>query len=81
MACAVVTVIAHIVAVSTASAGDAETGTTFAFVAIWASIPGFLLGVLAIVLGRGRGWGIVALIASVLGNPFILLNVLNFVGS
>jgi hypothetical protein len=77
---ALVTVIAHIVGVTTASAGDAATGTTFALVAIWTSIPGFLLGLAAVVLGWGRGWGVAAMVVSLLGNPFLLLQLLNFFG-
>lgn len=80
MVFAIVTVITHAAGVSVASAGDAETGTTLAFVAIGTSILGFLVGLTAVVLDRGRGWGVLAMIASLFGNPYILVQLLNFFG-
>lgn len=42
------------------------------------TIIAFLLGAAALVLGRGRWWGVAAMVLSVLANPFTLVQVLVF---
>lgn len=37
------------------------------------TILSFLLGLAAVVTGRGRGWGIAAMLVSVLGNSYVWL--------
>jgi hypothetical protein len=78
LAIAVATVILHIVAVSIASGGDWAAGTVVGYVAIGTSILGIAVGALAILLSRGRGLGIVAVVVSILANPYLLLQLLNF---
>ena len=77
---ALATVVAHIGAVSIASSGDWPVGTTWGYVAIGASVIGFLLGLLATIFGWGRRLGVFAMVLSVLANPFLLLHVLRFFG-
>jgi hypothetical protein len=77
---AVATIVVHIVGIVVASGGDWEAGTALGYVAIGTSILGFAVGVVAVVLGRGRVLGVVAVVLSILANPFVLLQVLNFFG-
>ena len=73
---AVLTVVAHVVAVATASAGAWATGTAFGYVAIGLSVLAVVGGIAALILNRGRAVGIVAIVIAVLANPWLLLIVL-----
>ena len=53
-----------------------QRGTLLAWLAIGASVAGFVVGLVAIILNRGRRFGIVAMIASVVANPFLLTQLL-----
>lgn len=53
-----------------------ERGTLFAWLAIGASVAGFAVGLVAAILNRGRKLGILAMIASVVANPFLLAQLL-----
>jgi hypothetical protein len=75
---AILTVVAHVVAVATASAGAWATGTAFGYVAIGLSVLAVCGGIVAIILKRGRGVGIAAIVIGVLANPWIVLVVLRF---
>ena len=66
------------VAVAAAAEGDQATGTALAWFAIVGTVFTFALGVAAIVLHRGRRWGVVAIILSLLANPWILTQILSF---
>jgi hypothetical protein len=66
------------IAVGTAAEGDHATGTVLAWVAIVGTAMTFALGIAAIVLRRGRRWGAVAVILSLLVNPWILMQILSF---
>lgn len=77
---ALATIGVHIAAVIVAASGSFVAGTVLAWIAIAASILAVLSGLVAIIGRFGRGWGISAVILGVVANPFLLVNVLNFVG-
>lgn len=77
---ALATIGVHIAAVIVASSGAFAAGTVLAWIAIAASILAVLSGLVAIIGRFGRGWGISAVVLGVLANPFLLVNILNFVG-
>jgi K+-sensing histidine kinase KdpD len=69
------------VAVGAGATGDYPRATTLAWVVIVGTVCTFLLGVLAVVAGRGRWWGLAAAVLSVLVNPFTLMQILDFFGT
>jgi hypothetical protein len=75
---ALATVAVHIAALVIASADDAVTSTLLAYVAIGLSAVAVIVGILAIVLRRGRPWGIVAVVLGLVANPYLLLTVLRW---
>jgi len=50
-----------------------DAATVVAFTAVGATAASFALGLLAVILGRGRGWGLAAMAISLLSNPFVLV--------
>jgi hypothetical protein len=77
---AVLTVVAHAVAVVIASGNDFAPATIAGYVAIGLSVASVLAGAVAVILRLGRVWGIIAIVLGVVANPFLLLVVLRFVG-
>ena len=73
---ALATIGVHIAAIVVASAGDFPTGTLLGYIAIVLSVLAVVAALVAVVLGRGRLWAILAAIVAVLANPFVLLTVL-----
>jgi len=71
----------HGVAVGAAAGGDNTTATVLAWTVIVGTIATLLLGVVAVVSGRGRRWGALAVVLSLLANPFVLMRVLGFFGA
>ena len=76
MVLALGTIGVHIAAVVVSSAGDFVAGAQLGWVAIGLSALAVLVGVTAAIIGRGRAWGIVAVLVAVLANPYVLLTVL-----
>ena len=76
MVLALGTIGVHIAAVVVSSAGDFATGAQLGWVAIGLSALAVLVGVIAAIIGRGRAWGIVAVLVAVLANPYVLLTAL-----
>ena len=62
-----------VIAIVVATAADFETSTMLSWVAMIASTVAVLVGILAIALRLGRGWGIAAVIVGILANPYLLL--------
>jgi drug/metabolite transporter (DMT)-like permease len=60
-----------------ASTRDYTTSTALAYVAIGLSAAAILFGLIAILRRRARGAGIVGVVVAVLGNPLVLVYVLN----
>lgn len=77
-ALALVTIGVHIAAIVVASGGDFATGTLLGYLAIGASALAVVAGLVAAILGRGRAWGIAAVVVAVVANPLVLLAVLRF---
>ncbi len=50
-----------------------DAATIVAFTAIGLTTASFAVGLLAVILGRGRGWGAAAMAISVVSNPFVLV--------
>lgn len=75
---ALLTVVAHVVAVVVASSNLWTTGTVLGWVAIGLSALAIVAGTVAIILRRGSRYGIVAIVLGLIGNPFLLLVVLRF---
>lgn len=57
-----------------------ERGTLLAWLAIGASVAAFVVGLVAVIANRGRRWGIVAMVAAVIANPWVLAQVLGALG-
>lgn len=53
-----------------------QRGTLLAWLAIGVSAAAFLVGLVAIILNRGRAWGVAAMIAAVIANPWVLAQLL-----
>jgi hypothetical protein len=67
-----------VLAIALASAGYWSVGTVLGVAASGLTILSLGLGLAAIVLGRGRGWGIAASILSLVANPWLLTRILSF---
>jgi cell shape-determining protein MreD len=72
------TLVAHIVAIAVATAGDFPAGTLLGYVAIGLSVLAVVVGAVAIIRRRARRWAIAAVVLAVLANPIVLLTVLSF---
>jgi hypothetical protein len=57
-----------------------QRGTLLAWLAIAVSSAAFLTGLAAIILNRGRRWGVVAMIAALVANPWVLARLLGIFG-
>jgi hypothetical protein len=68
------------VAVYVATTGDFVFATVLAQTAVLGTLATLVLGLVASVTGRGRRWGIVGAVLSILVNPFVLTRVLDFFG-
>jgi hypothetical protein len=66
--------------VGVASSGDYAFSTVLAQIAIGGTLVTFVSGVVAIILGRGRGWGLAALGLSFIANPLAQIQLLDFFG-
>jgi len=62
--------------VAVALAGDFTVSTLLAQLAIGCSIAAIVSGVVAIVRGSGRGWGIAGCVLGILANPLVAVVVL-----
>ncbi|MGK2936245.1 MAG: 1,4-dihydroxy-6-naphthoate synthase [Solirubrobacteraceae bacterium] len=81
LAVAVVTAVVHGVAVGVASGGDLSAGTVLAVVAICLSVLAVVGGLVALIGGFGRRWGVAAIVLGALANPVVLLALLGWVQS
>ncbi|MEX1078190.1 MAG: hypothetical protein WED09_03675 [Homoserinimonas sp.] len=77
---AVVAGVLQVLGIVQASSHNWERGTLFAWLAIAVSVVAFLVGLAAVVLNRGRRWGVAAMIAAVVANPFVLAQLLGVLG-
>jgi hypothetical protein len=63
-----------------AMAGKFEASILLAYLATGASVATVLCGAAAVVTGRGRGWGAVALVIGILSSPPLLTRLLAWAG-
>jgi hypothetical protein len=68
------------IAIGQASNLNWERGTLLAWVAIGLSSAALLVGLAAVILNRGRRWGVVAMLAGLIANPFLLARLLDVFG-
>jgi len=78
LALAVVTVVLHAWAIGSSTDGDFALGSGLGWAAIVVSGIAFLAGIVAIVLGCGRRFGIAAAVLALVANPYLLLVVLRW---
>jgi predicted ABC-type sugar transport system permease subunit len=78
LAMAIVTAVLTGLGVGASAAGDESAAQWLAIAAIAASILSVLIGLAALVTGRGRVSGALAAAIAVLANPWVLLHVLDF---
>ncbi|HEY9499400.1 MAG TPA: hypothetical protein VIQ78_10295 [Terrimesophilobacter sp.] len=77
---AVLLAAAEVVGVLLAGNGQFGVATLIGQSLIVLTLLPFLLGLFAVIRGRGRGWGIGAMVLSVLVNPLVLINLLGLFG-
>ena len=75
---AAVLALVDIAAIMLATAGDWTTGTLLGVMSSVLTILSLGLGLAAIVLNRGRAWGLAAGILSIVANPWLLTRILSF---
>ena len=78
---AVVAVILVVVGITLALGDQFFASRIVGYSAIAISIVGFLVGGAALILRRGRLWGVLAMVICVLANPVILTGLLNAAGT
>lgn len=79
LACAIATVALFVTGLNLALVGDFETSRVVAFIAVGASIVGFLLGGVSVILRRGTALGVIAMVLCVGANPVLLAQLLGWV--
>lgn len=72
------TAVLLVVGIELALGDNYSMSRAVAYVAIAFSVAGLLVGGAAVILGRGRNWGIPAVILCVIANPVILTKVLGW---
>lgn len=77
---AVLAVALEALAIAIGSAGQWQIATVLAWFIIGSSAVAFVLGLVAILAGRGRRWGAVAVPVSLMGNPLILVGLFAVLG-
>lgn len=80
LAIAVLLAAAEVVGVLLANSGQLGVATLIGQSLIVLTVLPFLLGLFAVIRRRGRGWGIAAMILSLLVNPLVLINLLALFG-
>ncbi|MEO7005496.1 MAG: hypothetical protein ABI275_05965 [Terrimesophilobacter sp.] len=74
---AVLFVVGDALAISVASSGNWNLGTSIAQAMMGATIASLALAVVAMALGRGRRYAVAAAVLSVLANPLVLTGILS----
>jgi hypothetical protein len=75
---AVLTVAATVVGILMAMAGRYEPGILLAYLATGVSVVSVLCGAAAVVTGRGRAWGALAVVIGILSCPPLLTRLLGW---
>jgi hypothetical protein len=75
---AIFTTVATTVGILLAMAGKFEVSILVAYLATGASVVAVLCGAAAVVTGRGRGWGAMAIVIGILSSPPLLTKLLGW---
>lgn len=78
---AIVLVIAEVIAISMAVAGEFTAATVFGQILIALTALPVAVGVLAVIRRRNTGLGIAAIVLAIIANPFVQVNLLGFFAS
>jgi hypothetical protein len=73
-----VTVASTVAGILLAMDGTYEAAILLAYLATGASVVSVLCGAAAVVTGRGRGWGVLAILLGVLSSPPLLTRLLSW---
>jgi hypothetical protein len=73
-----ITVVGTVVGIASAMAGRYESGILLAYLSTATSSVAVLGGAAAVVTGRGRGWGALAILLGILASPPILTRLLGW---
>ena len=73
-----VTVPSTVAGILLAMDGTYEAAILLAYLATGASVVSVLCGAAAVVTGRGRGWGVLAILLGVLSSPPLLTRLLSW---
>ncbi len=74
----VVTVIGTVIGISSAMAGRYQSGILLAYLSTGVSVVAVLCGAAAVVTGRGRRWGAIAILLGILASPPVLTRLLGW---
>jgi hypothetical protein len=77
---AVAAAVLQVLGIVQASNFNWERGTFLAWLAIGASVAAFIVGLVALIGNRGRRWGMAAMVAAVIANPWVLTRLLEALG-
>lgn len=80
LAIAVAAAVLQVLGIIQATGLNWQRGTLLAWLAIGASTVAFLAGLVAIILNRGRRWGVVAMVLAIFANPWVLAQLLGSLG-
>lgn len=72
--------IVQAVGIAQASASHWELGAQLAWVAIALSVVAIIVGLVAVILNRGRRWGVAAMVLGVVANPLVLVALFRLLG-
>ena len=78
---AIVTVVLLIIGVDVALRGDYAASRGVAYSTIGTSLVGVIIGIIALIAGRGRVWAVIGIVVCVLANPYVLTAVLGWFSS
>jgi hypothetical protein len=80
-AIAVLMVVTWGVGLAVSTAGMLTPGVWLSVAANALTVPAVVLGLIAVITGRGRGWGVVGIAVGILLNPVVLLYGLTWIGA
>lgn len=76
VALAVIAAVLQVLGIIQATNLNWQRGTLLAWLAIGVSTVAFLVGLTAIIVHRGRRWGVAAMIVAIVANPWVLAQLL-----
>src|SRR5690606_26187602 len=80
LALAVVAAVLQVLGIIQATGLNWQRGTLLAWLAIGVSTVAFLVGLIAIILNRGRRWGVAGMIVALVASRWVLALLLGWLG-